>query len=118
MLHHRKDTPSLSKTVRETQAEAVAFVVSRGIGLETNNAAADYISLYNGDKKTLAESLAVIQATSARILNELFPKERVHNEREANSVAPQPDEKPVATYAVAAQSADIPAAQEPIAWDR
>jgi hypothetical protein len=76
MLHHRKDTPSLPKQVRETQAEAVAYVVSRGIGLETNTAAADYIGLYNGDKKTLAESLSVIQETSARILDNLLPEQR------------------------------------------
>jgi hypothetical protein len=73
MLHQRKDVAKLPEVVRETQAEAVAYVVSRGIGLETNTAAADYIALYNGDKKTLAESLSVIQETSAKILNELSP---------------------------------------------
>ena len=54
MLHHVKGEAPLSKVVRETQAEAVAFVVCRGVGLETNTSAADYIALYNGDKKTLA----------------------------------------------------------------
>ncbi|MGI9071701.1 MAG: ArdC family protein [Bryobacteraceae bacterium] len=76
MLHHREETRSQTKVVRETQAEAVAFVVSRAVGLETNNAAADYITLYNGDKKTLADSLAVIQETSAQILDELLPEKR------------------------------------------
>jgi hypothetical protein len=66
MMHHDKAAAPLPKVVRETQAEAVAFVVCRGIGLETNNAAADYIALYNGDQKTLADSLAAIQRTSAR----------------------------------------------------
>jgi len=74
MLHHRKETAPPPKLVRETQAEAVAFVVCRGVGLETNTAAADYIALYNGDKKTLAESLAVIQETSAKILDGLLPE--------------------------------------------
>src|SRR4029077_5042401 len=73
MLHHGKQE-RLPKLVRETQAEAVAFVVCRGVGLETNTAAADYIALYNGDKKTLAESLSVIQETSAKILDELLPE--------------------------------------------
>lgn len=82
MLHHGKEE-RLPKVVRETQAEAVAFVVSRGVGLETNSAAADYIALYNGDKKTLAESLSVIQETSAGILNQLQPEERLR---------PQPSE--------------------------
>jgi len=66
MLHHRKVEARLPKVVVKTQAEAVAYVVSRGVGLETNSAAADYIALYNGDKKTLAESLSVIHDTSSR----------------------------------------------------
>lgn len=53
----------------------MAYVVCRGVGLETNHAAADYISLYNGVKKTLAQSLSVIQETSSRILDELLPRE-------------------------------------------
>ena len=76
MLHRSKEAESLPKMVRETQAEAVAYVVSRGIGLETNRAAADYIALYHGDKATLAKSLSAIQETSARILDQLIPEER------------------------------------------
>jgi len=76
MLHHQKDSNRLPKTVVETQAEAVAYVVCRGVGLETNSAAADYIQLYNGDKKTLAESLSVIQETSSKILDQLLPEQR------------------------------------------
>jgi RNA polymerase sigma factor (sigma-70 family) len=77
LLHHGKDDARLPKTVRETQAEAVAFVVCQGIGLDTNTAAADYIGLYNGDKQTLAESLAAIHQASTRILSELLPEERI-----------------------------------------
>src|SRR2546422_9769130 len=77
MLHHKKDETRLPKVFEETQAEAVAYVVSRGVGLETNTAAADYIALYNGDKKTLAESLSVVQETSAKILGELLPDKRM-----------------------------------------
>lgn len=73
MLHHRKDITRPPEVVRETEAEAVAYVVGRSIGLRTNSAAADYIKLYNGDKKTLAGSLAVIQETSSKILDELLP---------------------------------------------
>jgi hypothetical protein len=54
MLHQRHEATPLPKVIRETQAEAVTYVVSHAVGLETNNAAADYITLYNGDKKTLA----------------------------------------------------------------
>lgn len=75
MLHHRKDAERLPKVVEETQAEAVAFVVSHEAGLQTNHAAADYIALYNGDKKTLMDSLHAIQETSALMLDELFPEQ-------------------------------------------
>jgi len=82
ILHHGKDEPRLPKVVRETQAEAVAYVVSRGVGLETNSAAADYIALYTGDKKTLGQSLSAIQETSSRILEEILPAERLTGSRE------------------------------------
>ena len=45
------------KKVRETEAEAVAFVVCHAIGLDVNSASSDYIQLYDGDKKTLMASL-------------------------------------------------------------
>jgi hypothetical protein len=82
MLHHGKDEPRLPKVVRETQAEAVAYVVSRGVGLETNSAAADYIALYTGDKKTLGQSLSAIQETSSHILEQILPVERLTGSRE------------------------------------
>ena len=75
MLHHAQGEARLPKTVAETQAEAVAYVVCRGVGLETNSAAADYIHLYNSDKKTLAESLSVIQETSSKILDQLLAEQ-------------------------------------------
>lgn len=73
-LHHKQEMERLPKVVRETQAEAVAFVVSHAAGLETNHAAADYIALYNGDRRTLMESLQAIQKTAADLIDELFPE--------------------------------------------
>ena len=46
----------------------VAFVVCHAVGLNTNSASSDYIQLYNGDKKTLIESLERIQKTASEIL--------------------------------------------------
>ncbi len=46
----------------------VAFVVCQAVGLNTNSASSDYIQLYNGDKKTLIESLERIQKTASEIL--------------------------------------------------
>ncbi|GMU82456.1 MAG: hypothetical protein AMXMBFR47_23270 [Planctomycetota bacterium] len=68
LLHRTERRNSTTKTVRETEAEAVAFVVCQAIGLETGTAAADYIRLYNGDQATLAESLDSVQKTAAEIL--------------------------------------------------
>jgi hypothetical protein len=104
MLHHRKDEVRLPKVVVETQAEAVAYVVSRGVGLETNSAAADYIALDNGDKKTLAESLSVIHDTSSRIVDELLPEHLTPTrEKNAERATDKPD-----------QSRDEPGRADPV----
>lgn len=57
-----------SKTVRETEAEAVAFIVSRAIGLDCGIASADYIQLYQGDVTTLTQSLDVIRQAASDII--------------------------------------------------
>ena len=71
MLHKAERRTTTTKTVRETEAEAIAFVVGKTIGLETGRASADYIQLYHGNASLLAESLEVIQKTSAVILSAL-----------------------------------------------
>jgi hypothetical protein len=112
MLHHNKDQARLPKTVVETQAEAVAYVVCSGVGLQTNSAAADYIHLYNGDKKNLAESLSVIQETSSRILDELLPRRSAPtHEKHADKVFAEPSQSHDEPGRIAAQSP--PAAQMP-----
>jgi len=68
MLHKAERRTATTKTVRETEAEAVAFVVGKAIGLEAGRASADYIHLYHGNAPLLTESLEVIQKTSALIL--------------------------------------------------
>jgi len=73
-LLHRGDRRSqTTHTVRETEAEAVAFVICSAIGLDLNTASSDYVLLHGGDKATLAESLAVIQRTAAGILAAIDP---------------------------------------------
>jgi hypothetical protein len=68
MLHKAERRTATTKTVRETEAEAIAFVVAKAIGLEAGHASADYIHLYHGNASLLSESLEVIQRTSAVIL--------------------------------------------------
>ena len=62
-----------TKMVRETEAEAIAFVVGTTIGLSNGHASADYIALYHGNAALLTESLEVIQRTSALILSAIEP---------------------------------------------
>ena len=76
LLHQGSDRTAIPKRSK-TQAEAVAFVVSRGIGLDTGSAAADYIALYNGNAKTLTDSLEAVQEASSQILKELLPQEQL-----------------------------------------
>lgn len=57
-----------TKTIRETEAEAVAHVVCQALGLDTLEHSADYIQLYNGDVEVLAKSMDHIQKTAAKIL--------------------------------------------------
>ena len=71
MLHRDERRNQTNRTIRETEAEAVAFVVCSAIGLDTNTAACDYIKLYNGDAATLIASLNFVQRTAAEILNAL-----------------------------------------------
>jgi hypothetical protein len=73
MLHKAERRTATTKTVRETEAEAVAFVVGKAVGLVTGNASADYIHLYHGNASLLAESLEVIQQTASVILAALEP---------------------------------------------
>jgi hypothetical protein len=68
LLHKAERRTFTTATVRETEAEAVAFIVGQAIGLEMGNASSDYIQMYNGNATLLAESLEVIQRTSALIL--------------------------------------------------
>lgn len=71
LLHHGEGAVRGSRTVRETEAEAVAFVVTHAAGLQTGTAASDYIQLYSGTADTLAESLDRIQKTANTILEAL-----------------------------------------------
>jgi hypothetical protein len=90
MLHKAERRTATTKTVRETEAEAVAFVVGKAVGLVTGNASADYIHLYHGNASLLAESLEVIQQTASVILAALEPPiEDKAAEPETNEAEPE-----------------------------
>jgi len=66
LLH--RDSEQTTKVVRETEAEAVAFVVCEAAGLENGSAASDYIQLYDGKAETLMASLQRIRGAAVAII--------------------------------------------------
>ena len=72
-LHFTTRRSENTKCLRETEAEAVAFVVSQSIELVTNSASCDYVKLYDGNADTLAQSLGDIQHVTTDILSRIAP---------------------------------------------
>jgi antirestriction protein ArdC len=68
LLHRGDRRNNTTKRVRETEAEATAFVICQAIGLETGSAACDYIQLWNGDAQLLIESLGHIREAASTVL--------------------------------------------------
>ncbi|WP_371719938.1 hypothetical protein [Acidobacterium sp. S8] len=77
MIRHR---------LRETEAEAIAFVVSKAVGLDTGTASADYIQLYR-QCIVVAESLEAIQKASSVILAALESKPEFDNQEPQDAMA-------------------------------
>ena len=77
MLHRGERRTLTTKSVRETEAEAVSFVVCQAIGLENGTSAADYIQVWHGDASLLRESLEAVQQTAAVILGGIAPEPAV-----------------------------------------
>lgn len=71
ILHHGEGRAGTTKTSRELEAEAVAFVVAQAVGLDTGTASSDYIQLYKGDKELLTQSLDSIRRVAGTILDAL-----------------------------------------------
>ena len=98
ILKHQDRRTATTKTVRETEAEAVAFVVSKAIGLHPDSVS--YIQLYHGNAALLMESLESVQRTSAVILSAIKTDESVSQDvsesaREVaeSAVEPAPETK-------------------------
>jgi hypothetical protein len=71
LLHRGDRREQTDKTVRETEAEAVAYAVCRWAGIDCSTRAADYIQLYAGDEKLLLQSLELIRDVAAKVIGAL-----------------------------------------------
>ena len=72
-LHQGERKGQTTKKVRETEAEAVGFIVANAFDLDAKSHCAEYIQLYDGNSDTLRESLKHIQSTAQWIV------ESIHN---------------------------------------
>ena len=88
MLHRGDRRTLTTKKVRETEAEAVAFVICNAIGLQNGTSSADYIQLWHGDANLLRESLEAVQQTAAVILGAITPKPDEAQESEPSTLEP------------------------------
>jgi hypothetical protein len=73
MLYETQRRSFVTRDVLLREAKAIAFVVLNALGLETEPA--ETIQLYRSNLNLLAESLEVVQRTSAVILGALSPEE-------------------------------------------
>ena len=96
LLHKAERRTFTTATVRETEAESVAFIVGQAIGLEMGNASSDYIQMYAGNATLLAESLEVVQRTAAVILGAITAEESAP--QDSTGFSPQTHE-PIAEVA-------------------
>lgn len=67
-LHQTERRKETTKAIRETEAEAVAFVVSRAFGIDSMARSSDYVQLWGGDKELLLQSLDHIQRVATDII--------------------------------------------------
>src|SRR3989442_14531349 len=88
MLHRGDRRTLTTKKVRETEAEAVAFVICNAIGLQNGTSSQDYIQLWHGDANLLRESLEAVQHTAAVILAAIAPKPNEAQETDSSDSAP------------------------------
>ncbi len=97
LLHKSERRTMTTATVRETEAEGVAFIVGQAIGLEMGRASSDYIQMYAGNAALLAESLEVVQRASAAILGAIRVESSGNDDAPSDS-SPEAEE-PVAEVA-------------------
>jgi antirestriction protein ArdC len=71
LLHRGDRRKETTKVIRETEAEAVAYVVSKAIGLSLSTKSSDYIQLWSGDQDVLMQSLELIREVASHVITEL-----------------------------------------------
>lgn len=68
LLHRTDRREQTDRSIRETEAEAVAFAVCEAVGISSNGHAENYIKLHQGDAEKLKASLDYIRVAASEIL--------------------------------------------------
>ncbi len=89
-----RDGTQISRAAKEAEAEAVAYAVCTGIGLECGSACSDYVKTWRGTKELLLASLTRIRSTAVEILNALLDEPK-----QMAAPIPQSQEAPLAMAA-------------------
>jgi antirestriction protein ArdC len=71
LLHKGPRRAETTASIRETEAEAVAYAACCAVGLEAHSRASDYIQLHQGDTEKFQQSLDHIRKTASEILGAL-----------------------------------------------
>ncbi len=71
LLHRQGDSEGITKAQRETEAEAVSFVVGQAIGVNSLGQTADYVQLWKGDLSLLVACLSRVQKCAKQIIEGL-----------------------------------------------
>jgi Zn-dependent peptidase ImmA (M78 family) len=85
---------ALPKQVKETEAEAVAFVICQAIGLDMSTVSQDYIHLSQGSPEMLTASLERIRVASNTILTGLEKTEATGKKASKPRKSPTPPAEP------------------------
>ena len=88
MLHAKgAEEADADRSTREVQAESVAYVVCRALGLDTSDYSFGYVAGWSADKelKALKASLDCIVRTSDKILKAFEPSENDNSGRETSA---------------------------------
>ena len=68
-LKHEEST--ISRSDKEIQAESIAFVVAKSLGLDPSSYTIPYVGSWAGDEKAMMENLGAIKQESAKMIQEI-----------------------------------------------
>ena len=87
----------LSVSTKELQAESVAYVVSKHLGLDTSNKSFGYLASWSEDKETLKDlkaQLNIVQKEASSLIKRIDEKMQKYQMIEKEVIEKTPDKKP------------------------